>query len=266
MKSHWGRERAAVPVARILTAPPERGRRTEPPTAAPPTHMPIEKVAEGLLTDKVFAAIRTSILNGELPAGHRLRIGDLAERVGTSHMPVREAIKRLEEAGLAERIPHRGAVVRGLTEQELLHVYDVRRVLEMEAARQGAARVDDVSLGHMQAEYDAMRAAILGKDPIETLDRDEAFLTVLYQASGNPVLVDTIQGLWEQCRFYKIVGARATLEGPDDSDLWSYQEQLLTAARDRDTERSARITDLSLHNATARIRVQLEPPAPAATG
>ena len=58
-----------------------------------------------LLADQVYAVIREAILNGEMPAGTRLRVRDLAEQVGTSVMPVREAIRRLEEAGLAERSP-----------------------------------------------------------------------------------------------------------------------------------------------------------------
>lgn len=220
--------------------------------------MPIDKLAEpSLLTDQVFAAIRTSILNGELPGGYRLRIRDLAARVGTSVMPVREAIRRLEEAGLAERVPHKGAVVKTFTQQELLHIYDVRRVLEMEAARQGAATSSPSVIETMQREYDLMRAAIVAKEAIAMLDHDEAFLTALYQASGNPVLTNTIKGLWELCRFYKIVGARATLEAGDDSPLWKYQAQLLEAAHGHDGNLAAEITSASLLDATARIRVQL---------
>ena len=56
-----------------------------------------------LLTDQVYATLHAAIISGELPAGSRLRIRDLAEQVGTSVMPVREAIRRLEQAGLAER-------------------------------------------------------------------------------------------------------------------------------------------------------------------
>ena len=79
--------------------------------------------------------IHEAIMNGDLPAGSRLKVRDLAEQVGTSVLPVREAIRRLEEAGLAERSPHKGAVVKDLTLEELVHVYDVRRLLEVEAAR-----------------------------------------------------------------------------------------------------------------------------------
>src|SRR6476619_121556 len=98
--------------------------------------------------------IHEAILNGDLPAGARLRVRDLAEQVGTSVMPVREAIRRLEEAGLAEREPHKGAVVKTLTLEELVHVYDGRRLLEGEAARLGAERITADECERMQAEYD----------------------------------------------------------------------------------------------------------------
>ena len=196
-------------------------------------------------------------MSGELPAGSRLRVRDLAEQVGTSVMPVREAIRRLEEAGLAERVPHKGAVVKGLTLQELLHVYEVRRVLEMEAARQGASAITSPEVQAMHREYDLMRAAITEGDPLAVLDHDEALLTVLYQASGNPVFTSTIKGLWEQCRSYKIVGARATLHADDDSALWRFQAQLLEAASSRDADLAAEITDASLRDAASRVRAQL---------
>ena len=76
--------------------------------------MVLPRLAEpSLVADKVFTAIHEAIMSGELPAGARLRVRDLALQVGTSVMPVREAIRRLEEAGLAERVPHKGAVVKG---------------------------------------------------------------------------------------------------------------------------------------------------------
>ncbi|HEY5820406.1 MAG TPA: GntR family transcriptional regulator [Propionibacteriaceae bacterium] len=206
--------------------------------------------------------MRTAIVNGEMPAGYRLRIRDIAALVGTSVMPVREAIQRLEEAGLAERIPHKGAVVKGLTLHELLHVYGVRRLLEVEAARLGAATIEESDIGLMQVEYDKMRAAIEAGEAIAVLDHDEAFLSVLYQASGNTILTGTIRTLWEQCRFYKIVGARATLQADDDSPLWRFQAQLLAAARSGDANLAAEITNESLLNATARIHGQLTSKTP----
>ena len=82
--------------------------------------MALARVAPAaLLTDRVFDTIHAAIMSGELPAGTQLKVRDLADQVGTSVMPVREAIRRLEESGLAVREPHKGAVVKTLTMTEL---------------------------------------------------------------------------------------------------------------------------------------------------
>ena len=201
--------------------------------------------------------IHEAIMNGELPAGSRLRVRDLAEQVGTSVLPVREAIRRLEEAGLAERSPHKGAVVKGLTYEELVHVYDVRRLLEVEAARLGAQRIIPEDCDKMQTEYDLMRSAIAEGRVVARLDHDEALLTILYNAAGNPVLLEMIRTLWYRCRAYKIVGAQGTLESAGDDSLWRYQQDLIAEARNHDAAAAAAVNEESLVNATDRIRALL---------
>ncbi|MFF9040416.1 GntR family transcriptional regulator [Streptomyces sp. NPDC014892] len=212
------------------------------------------------LTDQVYAVLHEAITSGEYPAGYRLRIRDIAAEVGTSVMPVREAIRRLEEAGFAERVPHKGSVVKGQHLAELLHIYDTRQILEVEAARRGAAQIDEADVARMRDEFTAMRRAITEGDVIPYLDHDEALLTILYEAAGNPVLLNTIRTLWEHCRAYKIVGARASLDTPGDDSLWRYQEQLLKAAHGHDAEAAAAINGESLDNATDRIKAQLVSP------
>ena len=216
-----------------------------------------KRLTPTLLTDQVYAALHEAIMSGELPAGSRLRVRDLAERVGTSVMPVREAIRRLEEAGLAGREPHKGAVVKALTLEELVHVYDVRRLLEGEAARLGAERITAEECDRMQAEYDGVVAAIRERHAIGLLDHDEAMLTILYDASGNPVLVDTIRTLWQHCRAYKIVGAQGSLDAGDTDQLWRYQRDLLAAARRQDSAAALSVSDASLDDASRRVRASL---------
>ncbi|MEN0138383.1 MAG: GntR family transcriptional regulator [Rhodococcus sp. (in: high G+C Gram-positive bacteria)] len=216
-----------------------------------------KRAETSLLTDQVYDMIHESIMNGDLPAGARLRVRDLAEQVGTSVMPVREAIRRLEEAGLAERSPHKGAVVKGLTLAELVHVYDVRRLLEVEAARLGAQRISAADSARMQDEFALMRTALDERRVVAYLDHDEALLTILYEAAENPVLVDTIRTLWQRCRAYKIVGAEGTVDSTEDDSLWKYQQGLVDAARDHDDAAAAAVNNDSLLDATARIKVQL---------
>ncbi len=200
-------------------------------------------------------------MSGDLPAGSRLKVRDLAAQVGTSVLPVREAIRRLEEAGLAERSPHKGAVVKGLTLEELVHVYDVRRVLEVEAARAGAERITPEDCDRMAADYDAMRVALAEGRVAASLDLDESLLTILYQASGNPVLVELIRTLWNRSRAYKLVGQDYSVA---DDAVWKYQLDLIAAARKNDADAAAAVNDASLVDATSRIKGLLAAQPPAA--
>ncbi|WP_369046009.1 GntR family transcriptional regulator [Sinomonas sp. P10A9] len=213
-----------------------------------------KRVEPALLTDQVYETIHQAILSGELPGGSRLTVRELADQVGTSAMPVREAIRRLEESGMVAREPHKGAVVKTLTLEELLHVYDMRRLLEVEAARLGAPHVTAQDGDRMQAEYDLMLTAIREHEVIALLDHDEALLEILYGRAGNPLLVRMIRNLWQQCRAYKIVGADGTLSAAGDDSLWRYQEDLIAAARHRDPIAAAAVNEASLANATDRIR------------
>lgn len=223
--------------------------------------MAVSRLEEpSLLTDRVFSAIHDAIMSGELPAGARLRVRDLALQVGTSVMPVREAIRRLEEAGLAERVPHKGAVVKGLTHAELAHVYDVRILIEAEAAARGAAAVTPEDCARMWQRCDDIAHAVADGRIVDALNHDEALLATLYAAGGNPVLLGMIRGLWQRCRPYKIVGARRALESSDGT-LWSFQPRIVAAAREHDAAAAAAVTRESLLSAQARIEETLGTPA-----
>ncbi|MGW0734738.1 GntR family transcriptional regulator [Streptomyces sp. NPDC002851] len=218
------------------------------------------------MTDQVYTVLHELIMNGELPAGARLRIRDLAAEVGTSEMPVREAIRRLEEAGLAERVPHKGAVVKGLDLAELIHVYAVRRLLESEGARLGTQRIDSDGIARMRAQLTQMRQAIEAGEVVAYLNHDEGLLTILYEAAGNPVLLATVRSLWQRCRPYKVVGVRAALEKGSDDSLDHYQERLLQAVVARDATAAAAVNSQSLDNATTRIQAEIGAESPGTRG
>ena len=193
--------------------------------------MALTPVAQpSLLTDRVFDAIHAAIMSGELPAGTQLKVRDLAEQVGTSVMPVREAIRRLEESGLAVREPHKGAVVKSLTMTELVQTYEVRILLEVEAARLGGSAVTDDDCRAMLRLGEQLERAVGDGNMVDALNYDEKLLGVLYTASGNPVLLESIRGLWQRCRAYKIRGAQRAREMSDRS-LWSFQPRIVAAAQ-----------------------------------
>ncbi|WP_231444265.1 GntR family transcriptional regulator [Brevibacterium zhoupengii] len=210
------------------------------------------------IVDQVFEAMQASILNGEYRSGQRLRIRQLASSLGTSVMPVREAIARLEEVGLVETSPHRGAAVKVFTAEELLQIYSVRLMLEVEATVQGVTTLDADSRARLEDEFAAMEAALAAGDAADYLDHDEELLAIIYGAAGNPVLVETIRVLWLRCRAYKFVGARRVLASDDVSPLLKHQRQLMRAIDDGDPEAAGRVTEESLNEAILRIRSALE--------
>jgi len=102
-----------------------------------------------------------------------------------------------------------------------------------------------------------MRGAVAEGRVVPILDHDEALLTILYTAAGNPVLLESIRTLWYRCRPYKIVGAEGTLKSAGDDALWRYQQDLIAAVRNNDADAAAALNEESLVNATDRIRALL---------
>jgi len=219
-----------------------------------------------LVTDRVYGAIREAIRSGEIGAGERLRLRDLAARLGTSPMPVREAIGRLEQNGLVVRVPHRGAVVADLTPAELAHVYATRLLLEVEATRLGCAAVSTEDVGRMRSAYDRMREAVLGGRTGEALDADEDLLSVLYAAGGNPVLLGLVSDLWQRCRAFKLLGAETAESLRPDEGAWGTQRRLLAAVEAGDSEAAVAVTRESLESSQERIRAMLAEDAAADRG
>jgi DNA-binding GntR family transcriptional regulator len=179
-------------------------------------------------------------------------VRDLAEQVGTSVMPVREAIRRLEESGLATREPHKGAVVKSLSVDELVQTYEVRILLEVDAARRGGAAVTDDDCRAMQGVCDQLVRAFDDGRIIEALNYDEEMLSILYTAGGNLILLESVRGLWQRCRAYKIRGAQRS-RAMSERRLWSFQPRIVAAAQARDAAQVAKITRESLRHAMDTI-------------
>ena len=203
-------------------------------------------------TDRVFEWVLSRILTGEFVGGEPLRIRHLAAEVGTSVMPVREALHRLQEVGLATSAPHRGAVVKTFTGAELLHAYEVRVLLERQAAYSGTQNIDAEAIAEMRAAYSRMKLAVSAGNIAEALDEDEHIHRTAYRASGNEVLTDTIDALWLRCRPYKYVGATRDHER-GVSRVWETQLGFIEAVTEGNAHTAAGIITDSLEQAQSRI-------------
>lgn len=217
----------------------------------------IPEVVPTLVADQVFQVLREKILTGELESGSPLRVRNLAKMVGTSVMPVRDAIRRLEDMRLVTSVPHRGAVVRQFTTNELMHIYEVRGILEVEAATMGARHVTESDIEVMNAAADRMEQAVARQDANEALDEDEVIHRVLYAANNNPVLVEIVEKLWLQCRPYKYIGAVEAMN-KDDMSLWTSQREIIRAVSSRKQLAVASLIDQSLTSARRRLEERLQ--------
>src|SRR5680860_567410 len=111
----------------------------------------------------IARAIRAAILDGRLAPGESLRETQLAESLGTSRTPIREALIMLEREGLVQGAPNRGSTVRRFDQDELEDLYNIRAALEGHAARQAAERLDDTAIAALEASCDRFRKLRLSK-------------------------------------------------------------------------------------------------------
>jgi DNA-binding GntR family transcriptional regulator len=137
-------------------------------------------------TDAAYDAVRRMILSGEAAAGSRLGEAELAETLGLSRTPVREALQRLGADGLVEVLPHRGARVVQWTRRDLEEIFELRSLLEPYAAARAArmAPGKDV-LADLLGQCDAMEAAAADGDLTRVAQLNALFHAALIEASGN---------------------------------------------------------------------------------
>ncbi len=112
------------------------------------------------VAEKAYIAIRERVLSGEYLAGDRLREEDLAEAVGVSRTPVREALRRLDAEGLVEFVPNRGAHVAAWSQHDLEEIFDLRTLLEGYGARLAASKITQAELEEL-AEFAGQMEAIV---------------------------------------------------------------------------------------------------------
>lgn len=149
------------------------------------------------LVDSVYEQLREAILAGDLEPGERLSIPNLAQKIGVSRSPIREAVQRLTQDGLAIEEPRRGAVVNEVSIADLVKLYEIREVLEGLAARLAAERANPELVAHLDTVLTAHEAAIAADDRPKRQQENIRFHRAIRQASDNPGLerwLDTIEG------------------------------------------------------------------------
>jgi DNA-binding GntR family transcriptional regulator len=155
------------------------------------------------LRDVVFNTLRQAILTGELKPGERLMEIHLANRLGVSRTPIREAIRKLELEGLVTMIPRRGAEVAQITEKSMNDVLEVRRAVDALCAELACERITKEELESLKDACDAFEQAVKTKDIKRIAEADVELHDIIVQATGNQRLIQLVNTLSEQMYRYR---------------------------------------------------------------
>ena len=193
----------------------------------------IEENAYLPLRDVVFQTLRQAILKGELQPGERLMEIKLAESLGVSRTPIREAIRKLELEGLVVMIPRKGAAVANITEKDTKDVLEVRRTLEMFAVEVACDRITEEQLVELKKAAKEFEASKGSMDLIRIAETDMNFHEIIYEATQNERLVQMLNNLRENMYRYRI----EYLKDPNYYDsLVKEHQEILCAIEKKDKE------------------------------
>ena len=156
------------------------------------------------LRDVVFQTLRQAILRGELKPGERLMEIQLANKLGVSRTPIREAIRKLELEGLVLMVPRKGAEVAEITEKSLNDVIEVRGALEELAVDLACQRITEEKMEELKCAAKEFEKALHTGDLTAYAEADVKFHDIIYMATENQKLVQLLYNLREQMYRYRV--------------------------------------------------------------
>jgi DNA-binding GntR family transcriptional regulator len=199
----------------------------------------LRPVRRTLLRDTAYEAIRDAIVRGDIPPGAPVRDADLAERLGLSRAPVRDALSRLSGEGLVESKPQSYTRVTRLVPRDVRDAAAVVRAMQELAARTAVPRLTDADVAAMREANDRFRDATGRGDVVEALRADDRLHDVLVTACDNRAVTATVERYTPLIRRleWRRFGTASAAHGSAE-----LHDRLIEACAERDAEAAARIT------------------------
>ena len=202
------------------------------------------------LRDVVFHTLRRGIMQGDLKPGERLMEIKLANRLGVSRTPIREAIRMLELEGLVVMIPRKGAQVAEITEKDLKDVLEVRMGLEELAVKFACQRITEEQLDNLYHASRKFEEAVKREDLTELAQADVDFHDLIYKATGNERLVQLLNNIREQMYRYRVEYLK---DEEIRGSLVQEHDTLLEKLSQRDLEGAKQVTQSHIERQQAYI-------------
>lgn len=197
------------------------------------------------LRDVVFNTLRQAILKGELKPGERLMEIALADKLGVSRTPIREALRKLEQEGLVVMIPRRGAQVADITEKDLNDVLEVRIALENLSVEKACKRMTEEQIKKLGLAAKEFERTTAENNLVKLAEADVAFHEIIYQAADNQTLNQVQSNLREQIYRYRVEYLK---DEEMRNQLVKEHEQLYLAMKERNVEKAQEISFHHIEN------------------
>lgn len=207
------------------------------------------------LRDVVFQTLRKAILTGELKPGERLMEIHLADKIGVSRTPIREAIRKLELEGLVTNVPRKGAQVAEISTKGLRDVLEVRRSLDLFCAELACERISEESKELLKEACKAFEEATTTKDATVIAKADVAFHDIIIRATGNDRLIALINNLAEQMYRYRFEYIK---DESQHKKLIEEHRELMDAIITGNVEKARKVAGSHIDNQEMSILRQLE--------
>ena len=191
------------------------------------------------LEEQVTATLESEILTGTLASGTALTEQSLSKRLGVSRTPIRAALHTLAEEGLINLIPNRGAVVVGVTREDLIDIYKIRMRLEGLASALAAERISREDLATLRESVELAEFYISRNDTEHLKELDTQFHAIIYRASGNRMLNKTLSELHRNIISYRKMSL--AVPGRLERSVGEHRE-ILKAIEAGDAERADSLT------------------------
>lgn len=198
------------------------------------------------LRELVLDAIRSAIINGTLQPRERLMEIQMAEELGVSRTPIREALRKLELEGFIVMVPRKGAYVSDLSFKDIADVFEIRAALEGLAAGLAAERITDDELETMERLLVGKQEAITAGDIDKLVEVDTSFHELLYRASRNVRLATIISNLREQIQRFRLTSL--SFPGRNKESLLEHK-QIVEAIQSRDIQLARQLAQEHIENA-----------------
>ena len=184
---------------------------------------------------KIRDSLEQRIVEGELNNGKRLDETELSGFYGVSRTPVREALQRLAESGLAEHLPRRGTFVRSPSLSQLVEMFEVMAELECMAIRLAARRATSNDIDALEKDNETCRAAVAANDTKKYYEINARLHGRIYQMSGNSFLANEARRLHDRLRPFRRLQLR--VRGRMEESMAEH-DIILAALRDGDADRA----------------------------